>query len=66
MQPLTVFTPAYNRADTLVRLYESLKSQTDKRFIWMVIDDGSTDNTETLINNYKKSECDFEIEYIKK
>lgn len=42
---LTIFTPTYNRAGELVRLYESLKTQTSKDFEWLVIDDGSTDNT---------------------
>ena len=42
---LTVFTPAYNRAHTLNKCYESLKRQTCKDFKWLIIDDGSTDNT---------------------
>ncbi|MDC5446286.1 glycosyltransferase family 2 protein, partial [Acinetobacter baumannii] len=43
---LTIFTPAYNRAHTLGRLYESLKKQTLKNFEWLIVDDGSTDHTE--------------------
>ena len=43
---ITVFTPTYNRADTLERLYNSLKNQSVKNFEWIVIDDGSTDRTE--------------------
>ena len=42
---LTVFTPTYNRQHTIVRTYESLKSQTCKDFKWLIIDDGSTDGT---------------------
>lgn len=42
---LTVFTPAYNRAHTIGRTYESLCRQTCKDFEWLIIDDGSTDNT---------------------
>ena len=42
---LTIFTPAYNRAHTLSRTYQSLCGQTVKDFIWLIIDDGSTDNT---------------------
>ena len=52
MKPITVFTPAYNRADLLPRCYESMKKQTNQNFIWMVIDDGSTDHTAPLIQSY--------------
>lgn len=62
---LTVFTPAYNRAYTLHKCYESLKRQTSKEFKWLVIDDGSTDNTKELVYKWKK-EADFEIKYIYK
>jgi len=47
---LTVFTPTYNRAYSLHLCYESLKRQTSKDFIWLIIDDGSTDNTKDIIN----------------
>ncbi|MGM7721160.1 glycosyltransferase family 2 protein [Metabacillus sp. Hm71] len=46
---LTVFTPTFNRAYTLHLCYESLKRQTSKDFVWLIIDDGSTDNTKELI-----------------
>lgn len=49
---LTVFTPAYNRAHTIGRTYESLCRQTSKDFEWLVIDDGSTDNTKELIQSF--------------
>lgn len=53
MKPtLTVFTPAYNRAYTLHLCYESLKRQTCKDFIWLIIDDGSTDNTKKLVKSW--------------
>ena len=53
MKPtLTVFTPAYNRAYTLHLCYASLKVQTSKDFIWLIIDDGSTDNTKELIDSW--------------
>ena len=42
---ITVFTPVYNRADTLPRLYESLKRQTDQSFVWIIVNDGSTDDS---------------------
>ena len=52
MTLLTVFTPTYNRAYCLWRCYESLKKQTNKDFIWLVIDDGSTDNTGELVKSW--------------
>ena len=63
---LTIFTPTYNRANLLPRLYESLKKQSSKNFIWMVIDDGSTDDTEKLVNGWIDECKDFRIEYYKK
>ena len=63
---LTIFTPAYNRADTLPRLYESLKRQTSYDFCWMIVDDGSTDNTQEVVAEFKKNNNPFEIIYIKK
>lgn len=49
---LTVFTPTFNRAHTLHLCYESLKRQTCKDFIWLIIDDGSSDDTQTLVNGW--------------
>ena len=46
----TIFTPTYNREDCLINLYDSLIRQTDQDFEWLIIDDGSIDNTEVLIN----------------
>ena len=63
MVPLTVFTPAYNRADLLPRCYESMKRQTNKEFIWMIIDDGSTDETKELVEPWLHEKLDFEIKY---
>ena len=60
---LTVFTPAYNRADLLPRCFESMKRQTNKEFIWMIIDDGSTDNTRELVEGWMAQPLDFEIRY---
>lgn len=45
MATLTVFTPAYNRAHTLPRTYESLQKQSCKDFVWLIVDDGSKDQT---------------------
>ncbi len=52
MKNLTVFTPTYNRAHTLERLYQSLCAQTCQDFDWLVIDDGSTDGTKALIQTF--------------
>ncbi|WP_041580312.1 glycosyltransferase family 2 protein [Bacillus sp. 1NLA3E] len=53
MKPtLTVFTPTYNRAYTLHLCFESLKRQTSKDFIWLIIDDGSTDYTKELVEKW--------------
>lgn len=49
---LTIFTPIFNRAYTIHRLYESLCRQTNKNFEWLVIDDGSTDNVSDIIQEY--------------
>ena len=63
---LTVFTPAYNRAYSLPRTYKSLCNQTCKEFIWMVVDDGSTDNTADLVRAWQQENNDFEIRYFYK
>lgn len=63
---LTIFTPAYNRGYIINKCYESLCRQTCKDFIWLVIDDGSTDNTAELINEWQKKDNGFEIKYVYK
>ncbi len=61
---ITVFTPTYNRAGTIERLYHSLQKQSFKDFEWLVIDDGSTDNTRELFERKWCSEKnDFPIRY---
>lgn len=62
---ITVFTPTYNRAYVLPRLYESLKNQTFTDFEWFIVDDGSTDNTEILIKQWQKEKNAFPIQYYK-
>ena len=49
MKTLTIFTPAFNRANLLPRLYESLCNQTCQDFDWLVVDDGSSDDTKALV-----------------
>lgn len=61
---LTVFTPTYNRAYRLPQAYEALCRQTDKNFLWLIIDDGSTDNTEQLVQSWIQ-EDKISIEYHK-
>ena len=63
MVPITVFTPAYNRADLLGRCFESMKRQTRKDFIWMIIDDGSRDNTREVVESWLREPLDFELRY---
>ena len=63
---ITVFTPAYNRAHTLPRTYQSLKKQSLKTFEWLIVDDGSTDNTKELVQNWIDNETEFKIRYIYK
>ena len=61
---ITIFTPVYNRKDTLLRLYESLKRQTVKEFQWIVVDDGSTDGTKELMADFTREEAvDIIYEY---
>lgn len=50
---ITIFTPTYNRAYILPKLYESLCNQTSKDFEWLVVDDGSTDETSELLKNWQ-------------
>lgn len=66
MATLTVFTPAYNRAHTLPRTYESLCRQNCKDFIWLIVDDGSQDNTVELVRLWQARDNGFEIRYIYK
>ena len=66
---ITVFTPTYNRAHTIHRVYDSLKNQSLKFvnnepiFEWLIIDDGSSDNTKKLIKEWQKK-SDFPIRYL--
>ena len=64
MPLFTVFTPTFNRAHTLHRVFESLQAQTCSDFEWLVIDDGSTDDTPALMARYQ-SEARFSIRYLR-
>ncbi len=61
---ITVFTPTYNRAHLLPTLYKSIQNQTFRDFEWVIVDDGSSDNTEEIVNGWI-NENDFTITYFK-
>lgn len=65
MRKLTVFTPTYNRAYTLHKCYESLKRQQNNDFEWLIIDDGSTDDTCEVVKKWIEEEA-VTIRYIYK
>lgn len=58
----TVFTPTFNRSHTLHRVFDSLVAQTCHDFEWIVIDDGSTDDTQLLVKAWQQ-QADFPIHY---
>lgn len=60
---ITIFTPTYNRAHLLPHLFESLQNQESHNFEWLIVDDGSIDNTHKLIEDFKK-QAKFTIHYI--
>lgn len=64
----TVFTPTYNRAGLLPRVYDSLTQQTFKDFEWIIVDDGSTDHTAAIVDELirKSEEVGFSIRYFYK
>ncbi|MDB2050469.1 glycosyltransferase family 2 protein, partial [Clostridium perfringens] len=66
MKTLTIFTPSYNRAYCLHKCYESLCKQSYKDFDWLIIDDGSTDNTKELVEKWCTRNNGFSIRYIYK
>lgn len=59
----TVFTPTYNRAHTLPRLYKSIQQLTNRDFEWVIVDDGSTDDTAALVRQWQEDNNDFPIRY---
>lgn len=63
MPLFTVYTPTFNRAHTLHRVFDSLQAQTCRDFEWLVIDDGSTDDTAALMARYQ-NEAAFPVRYL--
>lgn len=62
---ITLFTPTYNRAYILETLYLSVQRQGYRNFEWLIIDDGSSDNTEQLVKGWVTEDNDFPIRYYK-
>ena len=63
MPTLSIVTPTYNRGELLKRCFVSLLKQSDQDFEWIIVDDGSTDNTEEVVNGFT---ADFPVKYVKK
>lgn len=59
--PVTVFTPTYNRAYILEQLYRSLQRQTCTDFEWLIVDDGSADDTKSLVASWQEEQNPFPI-----
>lgn len=66
MNQITIFTPTYNRAYCLHKCYESMKRQTCQQFDWLIVDDGSTDNTKELVDSWINEDNGFNITYVYK
>lgn len=60
---LTIFTPTYNRAYILPKLYESLREQSCHDLEWIIVDDGSTDDTRSLVESWTQASNPFPIRY---
>lgn len=63
---ITIFTPTYNRRHTIDILFQSLLKQYSMNFEWIVVDDGSSDNTESYFNEINTHTLPFPVTYIKK
>ena len=51
---VSILTPSFNRASLLKKLYDSLRNQSDFSFEWLIVDDGSNDNTRDVCNSFTK------------
>lgn len=63
MKRVTVFTPTFNRAGVLHRVYDSLTAQTFRDFAWLIVDDGSADDTRSVVEQFIEK-APFPIEYV--
>lgn len=61
---LTVFTPLYNRANKLLKIYDSLSKQNCNDFEWLIVDDGSSDGAKETVEELRKEKSSFYIRYI--
>lgn len=66
MPRLTVITPTYNRASCLEGCWESLKQQSCTDFQWLIVDDGSTDDTAAVVAGFRESKPEFTVDYVSK
>lgn len=66
MKLLSVITPTFNRSLLLKRCFASLAAQTDRRFEWIIVDDGSTDETETVTAAFRLQAPEMNISYLRK
>ena len=65
MNRVTVFTPTYNRGYIIRRLIDSMLNQTVSAFSWLVIDDGSDDDTEAIFKKFSTEKIPFDFKYMK-
>ncbi|MBQ7415726.1 MAG: glycosyltransferase family 2 protein [Oscillospiraceae bacterium] len=63
MKRVTVFTPTYNRANVLYRVFDSLAAQTYREFRWLIVDDGSADDTKSVVDAFVAA-AQFDVEYV--
>lgn len=63
---LTILTPTYNRGYILEQLFSSLTRQSNSNFSWIIIDDGSTDDTRKIVKSWMELDLNFEIQYFYK
>ena len=63
MKRVTVFTPTFNRAGVLHRVYDSLEAQTYRDFSWLIVDDGSADNTRQVVEAFRMK-ASFPVDYV--
>lgn len=66
MVKLTIITPTYNRGDCLKDCWNSLKKQSCKDFQWLIVDDGSSDNTESIVASFSQEISEIIIDYVYK